>query len=151
MISKYPVLPGKATHSSRIFSVHFVTLLPPNQQTMEVNLISDTITRPTPAMLAQMFEAEVGDDVFGEDPTINALEQKVADLFGHETALFCPSGTMTNQIAIRIHTQPLDEIICDETSHIYLYELGGYRSSRRGLGSHRRDCNSRVSGYSNKA
>ncbi len=77
-------------------------------------------------MLKQMFEAEVGDDVFGQDPTINALEQKVADLFGHEAALFCPSGTMTNQIAIRIHTQALDEIICDESSHIYLYELGGY-------------------------
>ena len=93
---------------------------------MEVNLISDTITKPTAAMLKHMFEAEVGDDVFKQDPTINALEQKVADLFGHEAALFCPSGTMTNQIAIRIHTQPLDEIICDETSHIYLYELGGY-------------------------
>jgi len=77
-------------------------------------------------MLKCMFEAEVGDDVFAEDPTINALEKKVAELFGHESALFCPSGTMTNQIAIRVHTQPLDEIICDETSHIYLYELGGY-------------------------
>lgn len=93
---------------------------------MEVNLISDTITKPTPEMLKHMFEAEVGDDVFKKDPTINALEQKVADLFDHEAALFCPSGTMTNQIAIRVHTQPLDEIICDETSHIYLYELGGY-------------------------
>jgi threonine aldolase len=93
---------------------------------MEVNLISDTITKPTSAMLKRMFEAEVGDDVFGKDPTINALEQKVANMFGHDAAVFCPSGTMTNQIAIRIHTQALDEIICDETSHVYLYELGGY-------------------------
>lgn len=92
----------------------------------EVNLISDTVTKPTPEMLKAMMTAEVGDDVFRQDPTVNALEKKVAELFGHEAALFCPSGTMTNQIAIRIHTQPLDEVICDETSHIYLYELGGY-------------------------
>jgi threonine aldolase len=96
---------------------------------MEVNLISDTITKPTAEMLKRMFEAEVGDDVFGDDPTINKLEQKVADMFGHEAALFCPSGTMTNQIAIRVHTQALDELICDESSHIYLYELGGYSAN----------------------
>jgi len=93
---------------------------------MEVNLISDTVTKPSSGMLRQMFDAEVGDDVFGQDPTVNALERKVAAMFGHEAALYCPSGTMTNQIAIRMHTQALDEIICDETSHIYLYELGGY-------------------------
>ncbi len=91
-----------------------------------INLISDTVTKPTPAMLEAMFKAEVGDDVFKEDPTINALENKAARLFGHEAALFCPSGTMTNQIAIKVHTSPLDEIICDITSHVYQYETGGY-------------------------
>lgn len=91
-----------------------------------INLISDTVTKPTPGMLQAMLQAEVGDDVFGEDPTVNALEAKVAALFGKEAALFCPSGTMTNQIAIKVHTQPLDEVICDEYSHIYQYEVGGY-------------------------
>jgi threonine aldolase len=93
---------------------------------MTVNLISDTVTRPTPAMLEAMMKAEVGDDVFGQDPTINELEAKMAALFGHDAALYCPSGTMTNQIAIKAQTQPLDEILCDELSHIYRYELGGY-------------------------
>ncbi|HMZ74226.1 MAG TPA: GntG family PLP-dependent aldolase [Saprospiraceae bacterium] len=91
-----------------------------------INLISDTVTRPTPAMLNAMYRAEVGDDVFRDDPTVNRLQKKVAEMFGHEDALFCPSGTMTNQIAIKAHTQPLDEIICDENSHIFQYELGGY-------------------------
>ncbi|WP_298390701.1 GntG family PLP-dependent aldolase [Hydrotalea sp.] len=86
---------------------------------------SDTVTRPTPAMLEAMFTAKVGDDVFGEDPSINELEQKTAALFGMEAGLFCPSGTMTNQIAIKVHTQPGDEVICDALSHIYLYEVGG--------------------------
>ena len=93
---------------------------------MFINLISDTITKPTPGMLQAMMQAEVGDDVFGEDPTVNALEAKVAAMFGKEAALFCPSGTMTNQIALKVHTQPLDEVICDENSHIYQYEVGGY-------------------------
>ncbi|NUQ25638.1 MAG: aminotransferase class I/II-fold pyridoxal phosphate-dependent enzyme [Saprospiraceae bacterium] len=93
---------------------------------MIVNLISDTVTKPTKAMLEAMMAAEVGDDVFGEDPTVNALEAKVAGMFGKEAALFCPSGTMTNQIAIKTHTQPLDELICDESSHVYQYEVGGY-------------------------
>lgn len=96
---------------------------------MTVNLMSDTVTRPTPDMLKAMFAAEVGDDVFGEDPTVNALEARMAAMFGKEAALFCPSGTMTNQIAIRVHTQPLDEVICDEYSHIYQYETGGYASN----------------------
>lgn len=86
---------------------------------------SDTVTRPTPAMLAAMMAAPVGDDVFGEDPTVNALEQKAATLFGMEAALFCPSGTMTNQLAIRTHVRPGDEVICDQLSHVYLYEGGG--------------------------
>ncbi|WNB17729.1 threonine aldolase family protein [Marivirga arenosa] len=90
-----------------------------------IDLRSDTITQPTTAMKQVMFEAPVGDDVFGEDPTINALEEKAAAYFGMEAAIFCPSGTMTNQIAIRVHTDPHTEVICDEKSHIYLYEGGG--------------------------
>lgn len=98
-----------------------------------INLISDTVTKPSKAMLASMFEAEVGDDVFNEDPTINALQSYAADLFGKEAALFCPSGTMTNQIAINVHTRHLDEVICDIYSHIYQYEVGGY-SFNSGVG-----------------
>lgn len=90
-----------------------------------IDLRSDTVTRPTPAMQEAMFHATVGDDVFGEDPTVNALQEKIAAMFGMEAALFCPSGTMCNQIAIRISTQPQDEVICDQFSHIYLYEGGG--------------------------
>jgi threonine aldolase len=92
---------------------------------MEINLISDTVTKPSPEMLTAMFNAEVGDDVFKQDPTVNALEAKVADLFGMEAALFFPSGTMANQTAIRLHTRPGDEVICDKWSHIFLYEGGG--------------------------
>ncbi len=77
-------------------------------------------------MLQAMIQAEVGDDVFGEDPTTIALEEKMAKMFGHEAALFCPSGTMANQIGIKAQTQPLDEILCDELSHLYRYELGGH-------------------------
>ena len=93
---------------------------------MTINLISDTVTKPTPGMLKAMMAAEVGDDVFGQDPTVNALEARMAKMFGKEAALFCPSGTMTNQIALKVHTQPLDEVICDHYSHIYQYEVGGY-------------------------
>lgn len=93
---------------------------------MQVNLISDTVTQPTKGMLDAMFSAPVGDDVFGEDPTINALEAKAAGMFGKSAGLFCPSGTMTNQIALKVHTQPLDEVICEESSHIFQYEVGGY-------------------------
>lgn len=96
---------------------------------MIVDLRSDTVTKPTKAMLDAMFKAEVGDDVFGEEPTINALEEKSAKLFGKEAALFCPSGTMTNQIAIKVHTRPGDEVICDATAHIYNYEGGGISSN----------------------
>ncbi len=92
---------------------------------MIIDLRSDTVTRPTPGMKEAMFSAPVGDDVFGEDPTVNALEEKIAKLFGMEAALFCPSGTMTNQIAIRLHTEPQREVICHKYSHIYLYEGGG--------------------------
>jgi threonine aldolase len=86
---------------------------------------SDTVTQPTPLMREAMMQAKIGDDVFGEDPSINELELLCASLFGMESALFCPSGTMTNQIAIKCHTQPGDEVICDVLSHIYLYEGGG--------------------------
>ena len=86
---------------------------------------SDTVTRPTAEMKEAMFRAPVGDDVFGEDPSINTLEKTAAELFGMEAALYCPSGTMTNQIAIKCHTQPGDEVICDVSSHIYQYEGGG--------------------------
>lgn len=92
---------------------------------MNIDLRSDTVTRPTAAMREAMFSADVGDDVFGEDPTVNALEAKTAALFGHEAGLFCPSGTMTNQIAINVHTRPGDEVICEQNSHIYHYEGGG--------------------------
>jgi len=91
-----------------------------------INLISDTVTTPTTEMLQAMLAAEVGDDVFRQDPTVNALEERMALMFGKEAALFCPSGTMTNQIAIKMHTQPLDEVICDHYSHVYQYETGGY-------------------------
>ena len=90
-----------------------------------IDLRSDTVTKPTKDMMTAMMNAEVGDDVFNEDPTVIALEEKVADLFGMEAALYCPSGTMTNQIAIRVHTKPQDEVICDQRSHIYRYEGGG--------------------------
>lgn len=104
---------------------HFRFLLSHLKFAAMIDLRSDTFTKPTPAMLKAMFNAEVGDDVFGEDPTINALEKKAAELFGMEGALFCPSGTMTNQIAIKVHTKPGDEVICHPYSHIYVYEGGG--------------------------
>jgi len=91
----------------------------------EINLISDTITRPTPGMLEAMMQAEVGDDVFGADPTAQRLQEKIADLFGMESALFFPSGTMANQTAIKLHTQPGEQMICDKWAHVYNYEGGG--------------------------
>jgi threonine aldolase len=92
---------------------------------MMIDLRSDTFTKPSADMLKVMFDAQVGDDVFGEDPTVNELEKYCAELFGMEAAIFCPSGTMTNQIAIKCHTQPGDEVICDKVSHVYIYEGGG--------------------------
>jgi threonine aldolase len=90
-----------------------------------IDFRSDTFTKPTPGMLEYMFKAEVGDDVFGEDPSVNALETMAAGMFGMQAGLFCPSGTMTNQIAIKCHTQPGDEVICEKMSHVYIYEGGG--------------------------
>ncbi|QWX85443.1 aminotransferase class I/II-fold pyridoxal phosphate-dependent enzyme [Cellulophaga sp. HaHaR_3_176] len=92
---------------------------------MKINLISDTVTKPTPEMLTAMMKAEVGDDVFKEDPTINLFEEKVAKLFNKEAALFFPSGTMANQVAIKLHTQPAEQLICDKYAHVYNYEGGG--------------------------
>jgi threonine aldolase len=93
--------------------------------TMEIDLRSDTVTRPSTGMRDAMFNAPLGDDVFQEDPTVILLENKLAALFGHEAGLFCPSGTMTNQIAIKLHTDPGDEVLCDASAHIYNYEGGG--------------------------
>lgn len=92
---------------------------------MEINLISDTVTKPSAEMLEAMFSAKVGDDVFKQYPTVNEFEGIVADLFGMEAALFFPTGTMANQTAIRLNTNPGDQIICDKWSHIHLYESGG--------------------------
>ena len=96
---------------------------PPPQGTIDFR--SDTFTKPSPEMLESMFSTEVGDDVFGEDPTINQLESMSSEMFEMEAGLFCPSGTMTNQIGIKCHTQPGDEVICDKVSHVYIYEGGG--------------------------
>ncbi len=90
-----------------------------------IDLRSDTVTRPTPAMLAAMQAAEVGDDVYGEDPTVRRLETELAARFGLEAGLFCASGTMANQIAILAHCPPLSEVICEATAHVYLWEAGG--------------------------
>jgi threonine aldolase len=88
-----------------------------------IDLRSDTVTKPSPEMRQAMFEAEVGDDVYGEDPTINKLEQRAAEMFEREAAIFVPSGTMGNQIAIKIHTRPGQEIICEERAHVFNYEM----------------------------
>src|SRR6476469_9367393 len=90
-----------------------------------IDLRSDTVTRPTPGMRAAMAAAEVGDDVFDEDPTVHRLQDRVAALLGKEAALFVPTGTMANQICIRVHTRPGDELLCDANCHIYVYEAGG--------------------------
>lgn len=92
---------------------------------MRINLISDTFTKPTAEMLQAMMEANVGNDVFDDDPTVNGLQQYVADLFGMEEALFFPSGTMANQTALKLHTQPGQQLICDKWAHIYNFEGGG--------------------------
>ena len=90
-----------------------------------IDLRSDTVTRPTPAMREAMFRAELGDDVYGEDPSVNALEKQVAARLGKEAALFVPSGCMSNQIAVRLHCRPGDELLCETGSHVVLWEAGG--------------------------
>ena len=97
-----------------------------------IDLRSDTVTKPTPAMRKAMAEAEVGDDVFGEDPTVNALQEKVADILGKEASIFVPSGTMANQLAIKSHTQPGDEVIIEATAHTYNFE-GGASAALSGI------------------
>ncbi|NLP57899.1 low specificity L-threonine aldolase [Lutibacter sp. B1] len=92
---------------------------------MQINLISDTVTKPTKGMLNAMMNAEVGDDVFKSDPTVNQLQSKIAEMFGMEDALFFPSGTMANQTAIKLHTQPGDRMFCDKWTHVYNFEGGG--------------------------
>lgn len=106
------------------FQVVFILYIAEKRK-MIIDFRSDTVTKPTQGMLKAMMDAKVGDDVFGEDPSINELEKLSADMFGMDAGLFCPSGTMTNQIAIKCHTQPGDEVICDESSHVYQYEGGG--------------------------
>lgn len=112
-----------------MFYFRFFNLINPNNpinpSSDMIDYRSDTFTKPTPGMLQAMFNAEVGDDVFGEDPSVNKLESLSAGMFGMEAGLFCPSGTMTNQIAIKCHTQQGDEVICDKLSHVYIYEGGG--------------------------
>src|SRR4051812_37280260 len=92
---------------------------------MIMDFRSDTFTKPTPGMLSAMLNAETGDDVFSEDPTVNRLESMAAEMFGKEAALYCPTGTMSNQIAIKCHTYPGDEVICENNAHVYIYEGGG--------------------------
>ncbi|NQY05568.1 MAG: PLP-dependent transferase [Flavobacteriaceae bacterium] len=92
---------------------------------MEIDLTSDTVTRPTSGMLEAMMNAQVGDDVFKKDPTVNMLEARLAEMFNKEKALFFPTGTMANQTALKLHTNPGDQVICDQTAHIYNYEGGG--------------------------
>ena len=104
--------------SVAVWALHYI-------RSMTIDFRSDTVTRPSPAMMEAVKNAQVGDDVFGEDPSVNNLEAFAADMFGMESAVFCPSGTMTNQIAIKCHTQPTEEVICERQSHIYQYEGGG--------------------------
>lgn len=96
-----------------------------------IDLRSDTVTKPTPAMLDAMLSAEVGDDVFESDPSVNQLQELAADMFGKEAGLFCPSGTMTNQIAIALQSGPLTEVIADDSCHVYNYEVGGISFNAR--------------------
>ncbi|MCF6181077.1 GntG family PLP-dependent aldolase [Lutibacter sp.] len=107
---------------------------------MQINLISDTVTKPTPEMLKAMMNAEVGDDVFKSDPTVNKLQVKIAEMFGMEDALFFPSGTMANQTAIKLHTQPGDKLFCDKWAHVYNFEGGG-AAFNSGVTSHLIDGN----------
>ena len=93
---------------------------------MHINLISDTITQPDRGMREAMMQADLGDDVFGTDPSVNRLQNMLAEMFGKEEALYCASGTMSNQIGIKMHTKALDELICEVDSHVYQYETGGY-------------------------
>ena len=92
---------------------------------MNIDLRSDTVTKPTKGMLQAIIKAPTGDDVYKEDPTVNQLERRFAEMFGMDTALFFPTGSMSNQAAIKLHTQPGDQLICDKWAHVYNYEAGG--------------------------
>lgn len=117
--------PSDSMNSSLFHAWFFVFSRLEISTPMTIDLRSDTVTKPTPPMLEAMMSAEVGDDVFGEDPTVKRLEEKCAKLLGMDAAVYCPSGTMTNQIGIKILTQPYDEVICYKRAHIYKYEGGG--------------------------
>src|SRR4030088_3712003 len=95
----------------------------PSELPMMIDLRSDTVTQPTPEMRRAMAEADVGDDVYGEDPTVNLLEQRAAEIFGKEAALFVPTGTMGNTIAVKVHTHHGQEVICEARGHVLNYEL----------------------------
>lgn len=100
-------------------------LIPNFVEKIIIDYRSDTFTKPTPGMMQAIINAEVGDDVFGEDPSVNRLETMASEMFGMDAGLFCPTGTMANQIGIKCHTSPGDEVICDKLSHVYIYEGGG--------------------------
>src|SRR5215472_16898790 len=95
-----------------------------NSRATAVDLRSDTVTKPSPEMRRAMAEAEVGDDVYAEDPTINRLEARAAEIFGREASIFVPTGSMGNQIAVKLHTRPGQEVICEQRAHVYNYEMG---------------------------
>ena len=95
----------------------------PERKLETIDLRSDTVTKPTPAMWTAMASAEVGDDVYGEDPTVNRVQARAAEIFGREAAIFVPTGTMGNQIAIRLHTQHGQEVICESRAHIVDWEM----------------------------
>src|SRR5258705_9638535 len=126
-----PILRRLGNVSGQPYAFETITATPAIQETGDVlttsyvDLRSDTVTRPTPAMRRAMAEAEVGDDVFGDDPTVLALERRIATLAGKEAALFVPSGTMGNQLAVHVQTRPADEVLLEAESHIYFYEQGG--------------------------
>lgn len=131
-MSKIPPQRSKALYNTfdLLGICHILSVILPQKYhfifiSMEINLISDTVTKPTPEMLQYMFQAKVGDDVYKQDPTMNALEERIAKMFGMEAALFFPSGTMANQAAIKLHTNPGDQLIADHYAHIYNYEGGG--------------------------
>src|SRR5712692_9210375 len=109
-------------HGRRSVGFHESSKESPSMHDPVIDLRSDTVTRPTPAMRAAIQAAEVGDDVFNEDPSVNRLQERVAAFLGKEAALFVPSGTMSNQICIKTHTVPGDELLCEATCHVYNYE-----------------------------
>ena len=130
LLLTFPIAPNNAAKSRGVpkclrgeFLLRVITLQPMSPPAPAIDLRSDTVTKPSPEMRRAMFEAEVGDDVYAEDPTINRLEKRAAEIFGREAALFVPSGTMGNQIAIKLHTHHGEELICEQRSHVFEYEM----------------------------